>query len=108
MGKPELGLKITCSAGAVRFFDLTRSPAVCPKCGVVQAVPKPRWSQSHRPPAGWTKRPAAATAVPADVPAEADEIDADGEVIDPPDEVDEDDDDDIEIEAEPIRPADEV
>ncbi len=42
LGKPEFGRKVTCTACAVRFYDLTRTPAVCPKCGVEQPRIKPR------------------------------------------------------------------
>ena len=36
MGKAELGQKMTCADCAARFYDLSRSPIVCPKCGVEQ------------------------------------------------------------------------
>jgi uncharacterized protein (TIGR02300 family) len=36
MGRPELGAKCTCASCAERFYDLNRSPAVCPKCGAPQ------------------------------------------------------------------------
>ncbi len=36
MAKPELGLKRTCVDCNARFYDLTRVPAVCPKCGTTQ------------------------------------------------------------------------
>jgi uncharacterized protein (TIGR02300 family) len=53
MGRPELGSKLTCTGCSERFYDLNRSPAVCPKCGVQQALPKPRVyskpGQSWRP-----------------------------------------------------------
>ena len=42
MSKPEFGRKMTCTACAVRFYDLTRTPAICPKCGVEQPRVKPR------------------------------------------------------------------
>jgi uncharacterized protein (TIGR02300 family) len=42
MAKPELGLKRTCVACGVKFYDLTRTPANCPKCGVEQPVEQPR------------------------------------------------------------------
>ena len=54
MGRPELGTKLTCADCSERFYDLNRSPAVCPKCGAAQLPPKPRVystksSQSWRP-----------------------------------------------------------
>ena len=36
VGRPELGTKCTCASCAERFYDLNRSPAVCPKCGATQ------------------------------------------------------------------------
>jgi uncharacterized protein (TIGR02300 family) len=42
MGRPELGTKLACTGCSERFYDLNRSPAVCPKCGVQQPLPKPR------------------------------------------------------------------
>ena len=42
MVKPELGMKRVCVACATRFYDLTKVPAVCPKCGTVQPVEQPR------------------------------------------------------------------
>jgi uncharacterized protein (TIGR02300 family) len=46
VGRPELGTKCACASCAERFYDLNRSPAVCPKCGatqppVVARVPRP-------------------------------------------------------------------
>lgn len=42
MAKPELGTKRVCVACGARFYDLTRQPAVCPKCGTEQPVEQPR------------------------------------------------------------------
>jgi uncharacterized protein (TIGR02300 family) len=42
MAKPELGTKRTCVNDGVRFYDLNRVPAVCPKCGTEQPVEQPR------------------------------------------------------------------
>jgi uncharacterized protein (TIGR02300 family) len=33
MTKPEWGVKRTCEACNARFYDMERSPVVCPKCG---------------------------------------------------------------------------
>ena len=33
MAKSELGLKRTCPACGVRFYDLNKNPASCPSCG---------------------------------------------------------------------------
>ena len=42
MAKPELGTKRVCVACGTRFYDLTKSPAMCPKCGTEQPVELPR------------------------------------------------------------------
>ncbi len=42
MVKPELGGKRVCVACNTRFYDLARSPAVCPKCGTEQPIEQPR------------------------------------------------------------------
>ncbi len=42
MAKPELGLKRVCVACNARFYDMTKAPAVCPKCGTEQPIEQPR------------------------------------------------------------------
>ena len=42
MVKPELGSKRVCVSCSARFYDLTKSPAVCPKCGTEQPVEQPK------------------------------------------------------------------
>ncbi len=42
MAKPELGLKRVCVACNQRFYDMTKTPAVCPKCGTEQPLDQPR------------------------------------------------------------------
>jgi uncharacterized protein (TIGR02300 family) len=42
MVKPELGQKRICVSCSTRFYDLTKSPAVCPKCGTEQPIEQPR------------------------------------------------------------------
>lgn len=42
MAKPELGTKRVCVSCAARFYDLTKQPAVCPKCGTEQPPEQPR------------------------------------------------------------------
>jgi uncharacterized protein (TIGR02300 family) len=46
MVKPELGLKRTCVACGTRFYDLCRTPAICPKCGTEQPAEQPRLRRS--------------------------------------------------------------
>lgn len=33
MAKPEWGVKRTCTSCGCRFYDMTRTPITCPKCG---------------------------------------------------------------------------
>ena len=42
MAKPELGTKRVCVSCGTRFYDLTKVPAVCPKCGTEQPIEQPR------------------------------------------------------------------
>ena len=42
MAKPELGTKRVCVACGARFYDLTKIPAVCPRCGTEQPIDQPR------------------------------------------------------------------
>jgi uncharacterized protein (TIGR02300 family) len=42
MAKPELGTKRVCVSCGTRFYDLTRQPAICPKCGTEQPAEQPR------------------------------------------------------------------
>jgi uncharacterized protein (TIGR02300 family) len=42
MAKPELGTKRICVSCSTRFYDLTKAPAVCPKCGTEQPMEQPR------------------------------------------------------------------
>ncbi len=98
MGKPELGNKLTCTSCAARFYDLNRTPAVCPKCEAEQPPPKPRIAYYSRgAPKRWSS-PAAAPAVAADDDAAAAvEVDDDLDAVDPPEIDDDDDDDDTDV-----------
>ena len=42
MVKPELGNKRVCVACGAKFYDLGRTPAVCPKCDTEQPAEQPR------------------------------------------------------------------
>jgi uncharacterized protein (TIGR02300 family) len=42
MAKPELGTKRICVACGARFYDLTKTPTLCPKCGTEQPIEQPR------------------------------------------------------------------
>ena len=42
MVKAELGTKRVCVSCGTKFYDLTKVPAVCPKCGTEQPLDQPR------------------------------------------------------------------
>ncbi|WP_431283682.1 TIGR02300 family protein [Humitalea sp. 24SJ18S-53] len=42
MAKPDLGLKRTCVACSTKFYDMAKTPAICPKCGTEQPAEQPR------------------------------------------------------------------
>ena len=42
MVKPEFGTKRICVACGIRFYDLSKAPAICPKCGAEQPPDQPR------------------------------------------------------------------
>ncbi len=46
MAKPELGTKRVCVSCSARFYDLTKVPAVCPKCSTEQPPEQPRVRRS--------------------------------------------------------------
>ena len=50
MVKPELGQKRTCVACAAKFYDLGRTPAVCPKCDTEQPAEQPKARRPAAPP----------------------------------------------------------
>jgi uncharacterized protein (TIGR02300 family) len=88
---PQLGSKRVCVSCSTRFYDMTKAPPVCPKCGTVQPPEVPRVRAPVREP----RRPFR-TPMPVVVEAEEDAVavvdpdaDEDAEV----EEVDDDDDD---------------
>jgi uncharacterized protein (TIGR02300 family) len=107
MSKPEFGTKFTCEGCAERFYDLNRSPAVCPKCSAKQSPPKPRMYRPIRAASdrgAFSRRPLPIAAEEKLEPA--DELAADdAEEAEIPDDEDSDLDDDVEIEIE-IDPED--
>ena len=97
MAKAELGLKRTCVACGAKFYDLARSPAVCPKCGTEQPAEQPRAKRAPRP----CRRRRSASAPPAAEGAEHRRRGGGGRVADA-DDADEDLDDADEDIAEEI------
>ena len=92
LARPELGIKRTCSACAVKFYDLMRTPARCPACQAEQAPPRPRTAAIPRSyGTRWPTRTAPAAPAAA---TEAEAADDDAvPMLDGPEEDDEDDDD---------------
>ena len=99
MPKPEWGSKRDCASCGARFYDLKRTPIVCPKCDTLWSEPKPK-----APSASAAARAAARTPVPPPVlavePDEAEALVADDDLI----EEDDLDDDDVIEEIEDVDP----
>ncbi len=66
---PQLGSKRVCVSCTTRFYDMTKAPPVCPKCGTVQPPEVAR----VRAPAREPRRP---FRMPAPVAVEAEEEEA--------------------------------
>ena len=48
VSKPELGTKRLCAGCNAKFYDLLKTPIVCPMCEAVFVVPKPAPSRPRR------------------------------------------------------------
>ena len=103
MAKPELGTKRVCVSCSTRFYDLTKVPAVCPRCGTEQPVEQPRL---RRPSGNLADEKRVKKPLPADETEEGDveetEEGAEDEVIESTDELEDDGDGiggDIEVEG---------
>jgi uncharacterized protein (TIGR02300 family) len=85
MAKPELGLKRVCVACSTKFYDLTRAPAICPKCGTEQPAEQPRLRRAAGalPPEDKVKKRAATPDADADTDdVELEEVEGDEAVED--------------------------
>ncbi len=69
MAKPEWGSKCQCQSCDLKFYDMGKSPAICPGCGtefkvvaVTRAAPRAEAKEAKKPPPKHDrrKRPAAA------------------------------------------------
>ncbi|HWX50712.1 MAG TPA: TIGR02300 family protein [Roseomonas sp.] len=101
MAKPELGLKRTCVACGAKFYDLTRQPAVCPKCGTEQPAEQPRLRRAAAPVEEKVKKRPVPVADTDDVDLE--DVDTDEALDDAEDLEDGEDDLDTDIEVETDR-----
>jgi uncharacterized protein (TIGR02300 family) len=101
MAKPELGLKRVCVSCGTKFYDLTRAPAICPKCGTEQPAEQPRLKRAAPPPDERVKKRAAVAEVDAEEGVEVD-ADADDETIEDAEELEDADEelgDDLVVES---------
>ena len=95
MAKPEWGSKRVCLSCGARFYDMKRTPIVCPACDTVfdpAANSKPRRSRAA------AKAPAAAAVAAAAVVLEPDEVETDDEIAVADDEAEEETEAESEIE----------
>ncbi len=83
MAKPELGLKRVCVACGAKFYDLAKTPAMCPKCGTEQPleVPRPRRTGGNVAEDKRPKKAAVAEDVEVDAEVEAVEDEAEEGVL---------------------------
>ena len=99
MAKIELGTKRVCVACGARFYDLTKTPAVCPKCATEQPIeqPRPRRTGGNVAEEKRPKKPVpAASLEEAEIEAEGVEEEAEEDIIE--------DAADLEDDADPIAP----
>ncbi|MFT9019541.1 TIGR02300 family protein, partial [Acetobacter malorum] len=91
--QPDLGTKRVCVSCGARFYDLHRSPAVCPKCGTEQPelVSRLRRSSDSLTPHADTPAPAKKEDEDIDIDSDAD-TDTD-DVMEDTSDLDDDDDD---------------
>ena len=100
MAKPEWGTKRQCQECEAKFYDLGKSPIICPDCGaefkVVEAArpaPKPEPKEANLPPKHDRRK---RTSDGEDATSDEDDDDDDDLDDEDDDEVDLDDDDDLE------------
>lgn len=95
MVKPELGTKRVCVSCGTRFYDLTKSPAVCPKCSTEQPVEQPRLKRTSGNVAAEEKRMKKPVPVAEDEPELVEEpeeaAEEEDDVIESTDDLDDDD-----------------
>jgi len=106
VAKAELGMKLTCESCGARFYDLNKTPGVCPKCGTANA--RPVIFKASRRPAEDREKAAAAAAklAAAPKPVAEDDVeevvagddDEDEAVIEDTSDLGEDDDVDVPVE----------
>ena len=91
----ELGKKLVCTSCTVKFYDLGKDPAECPKCGNIFSADPILPSKEDRPPATEEKPEAEKE----EEPKAIDSVDDDEAVVVSFEDLDEDDVDDDELAA---------
>jgi uncharacterized protein (TIGR02300 family) len=101
MAKTELGTKRICVACGTRFYDLAKTPAICPKCGTEQPPdqPRPRRAGGNVVEEKRVKKPVPATE-DADLEVEGVEAEAEEDVLEDASDLEEDAELGTEIEVE--------
>ncbi len=103
MAKPELGLKRVCVSCGAHFYDLTKTPAMCPKCGTEQPVEQPRVRRGNVVERRLPKKVAAVDEAEGEAEAEVPEDEAEEGVLEGADDLDDDADaigEELEVEPE--------
>ena len=107
MTKPELGIKRFCSGCSAKFYDLHKTPIVCPTCQAVFVPPKPPPERTRRVFDTRTMKPATDAPIP---PAEEPESTEDEEPdvgIPLLEQMDDDDDEEEKGQKDTVRPPSE-
>lgn len=104
MVKPELGSKRVCVSCSAKFYDLGKTPAVCPKCATEQPAEQPRMRRAGGNVAD-EKRRAKVLPVPgvedADVEVEVTDEDADEDVLEDTSDLEDSAEGIVDVEVEP-------
>lgn len=109
VGKVDLGMKLTCESCGARFYDLNKTPAVCPKCGAKNA--RPQVFRSRRPAEERAEKAKSLAAAAAAVPKPVEDADVEAADDDEAEDVIEDtsdlgeDDEDVEVVVEKDEPV---
>lgn len=116
MVKPAWGIKRTCQSCDAKFYDMHRTPIVCPKCGAIfdaEASLKTRRSRPAEKVVPLKPEPAKKSKIDAELPddeaeiIEGEEAEEDEEIIEDASELGEDDEDMAEV-IEKVEGEDEV
>ena len=116
VGKVDLGEKLTCSSCGARYYDLNKTPALCPKCGAENERPKTFRTKKAEPAAPKPdKESAPPKAVKSDDPDAIEDLedietddDDDDDLIADDASLDDEDDDDVDSVIGPIEKGDET